>query len=120
MRLVGAFEVCADRADPATPKDLASGPSQLKSWIQGFKLDACVGGCELPIGFGVMFISPFLPCGGFFGEGFAVRDPAVETLADENSDLGLGHVEPAAVLGRIVPNEALDEPPRLLGREGFV
>ena len=73
----------------------ASGPSQLKSWIQGFKLDACVGGCELPIGFGVMFISPFLPCGGFFGEGFAVRDPAVETLADENSDLGLGHVEPA-------------------------
>ena len=97
-----------------------SGPSQLKSWIQGFKLDACVGGCELPIGFGVMFISPFLPCGGFFGEGFAVRDPAVETLADENSDLGLGHVEPAAVLGRIVPNEALDEPPRLLGREGFV
>jgi hypothetical protein len=24
------------------------------------------------------------------------------------------------VPGRIVPNEALDEPPRLLGREGFV
>ena len=67
-----------------------------------------------------MFVSPFLPCGGFSGERFGVCNPAIEALTDENGDLGLGHVEPAAVLGRIVPNEALDEPPRLLGREGFV
>jgi hypothetical protein len=31
-----------------------------------------------------------------------------------------GHVEPTAVLGRVVPFEALDEPARLDGGEGFV
>src|SRR5437868_3459339 len=94
-----------------------SGPSHLKSWIQCPELDACIGGCELPTRFGVMFVALFLPCRGLLDEGFAVRDTTVETLASEEGDLGLGHVEPTAVLGRIVPDEALDEPPRLLGRE---
>jgi hypothetical protein len=35
-----------------------------------------------------------------------------------NLDRSGGHVEPTAVLGRIVPEEALDQPPCLFGREG--
>ena len=98
----------------------ASGPSHLKSWIQCPELDACIGGCELPSRFGVMFVPLFLPCRGLLGEGFAVGDTTVETLAGEDDDLGLGHVEPTAVLGRIVPDEAFDQLPCLFGREGFV
>ena len=49
-----------------------------------------------------------------------VRDAPIETLTGQDSELGLGHIQPTAVLGRVVPFEALDEASRLRGREGFV
>ena len=44
------------------------------------EFDAGVGGCEVPIGLGVIGIAVMLPGGDFLGEGFFVGDAAVETL----------------------------------------
>lgn len=66
--------------------------------------------------------------------GVAVRDPhcdlrrefggvgnaAVEALAGENGQFGLSKIEPAAVLGRIVPCEPLDDPAGLGWFEHFI
>jgi glc operon protein GlcG len=64
----------------------------------------------LPVGFGVVLVAVVLPCGDFVGEDLLVGDAAIQTLRRENAAFGFGHVEPAAVLGRVVPFEALDEP----------
>ena len=61
-----------------------------------------------------------LPCADFVGEDLLVGDAAIQALRGEHAEFGFGHVEPTTVLGRIVPFEALDEPTRLGGREGFV
>ena len=74
----------------------------------------------MPVGLGVVLVSVVLPCVDFAGEDFLVGDAAVQTLGRENAELGFGHVEPAAVLGRVVPFETLDEPARLGGGKGFV
>src|ERR1700758_3278581 len=39
---------------------------------------------------------------------------------DANAEFGFGHVEPAAVLGRVVPFEALDEPAGLGRGKGLI
>jgi hypothetical protein len=44
------------------------------------EFDAGVGGCEVPIGFGVVFISIVLPSGDLVAEGLLVGYTAVETL----------------------------------------
>jgi hypothetical protein len=46
-------------------------------------------------------------------EAALVRDTTIERLIGQDSKLGLGHVEPAAMLGRVVPIETLDEAPCL-------
>ena len=74
----------------------------------------------MPVGLGVVLVSVVLPCVDFAGEDFLVGDAPVQTLGRENAELGFGHVEPAAVLGRVMPFEALDEPAGLRSGEGFV
>ena len=71
----------------------------------------------MPVGLGMVPVSVVLPCVDFAGEDFLVGDAAVQTLGRENAELGFGQVEPAAVLGRVMPFEALDEP---TGLRGFV
>jgi hypothetical protein len=51
---------------------------------------------------------------------FSLGATAIETLADKDCHFALGHVAPAAGMGRKVPDQALDEPSRLFGRERFV
>jgi hypothetical protein len=53
-------------------------------------------------------------------EDFLVGDAAVQALGHENAEFGFGHVEPATVLGRVMPFEALDEPAGFRSGEGFV
>jgi L-aminopeptidase/D-esterase-like protein len=48
------------------------------------------------------------PRGDFAGEDLLVGDAAIQTLRGENAGFGFGHVEPTAVLKRVVPFEALD------------
>ena len=51
-------------------------------------------GCELPVGFGVMFVTVFFPRGGFFGERPLAGDAAVEALIREDGEFGFGHSLP--------------------------
>src|ERR1700746_484223 len=74
------------------------------------EVDAGVFGRELPVGFGVMGIAASLPCGDLVDEDLLVGDAAVETLRGENGEFGFRHIEPTAVLWRVMPFEPLDEP----------
>ena len=69
---------------------------------------------------GVLPVAAVLPGGDFLGEGLLVGDAAIETLARQHAEFGLSHVQPAAVFGRVVPFEPLDEFARLGCGERFV
>ena len=84
------------------------------------EFDACIGGCELPVGLGVVGISVVFPGGDFGDEGLLVGDAAVEALGRQDAEFRLRQVEPTAVLWSVVPFEALDQPPGFSGRKGFV
>src|SRR6266571_8490277 len=84
------------------------------------KFDACVGGCEVPVGLGVVGVAVVLPGGDFLDEGLFVGNAAVEALGRKDAEFGLRQIEPAAVLWRIVPFEALDQSTGFGGRERFV
>ena len=58
----------------------------------------------------MVLVAVVLPCGHFVGEDLLVSDAAIETLRRENAEFGFGQVEPAAVLGGVMPFEPLDEP----------
>ena len=57
----------------------------------------------MPICLGVMLIAVVLRCVHLVDEGFLVVDTAIETLRREHAEFGFRHVEPAAVLGRVMP-----------------
>ena len=57
----------------------------------------------MPVGFGVVLVAVVLPSGDFVGEHFLIGDTAIQTLRRENAEFGFGHIEPTAVLGRVVP-----------------
>jgi hypothetical protein len=61
---------------------------------------ASIGGCELPVGLGVICISVLLPCGDFLNEALFVGNPAVEALGRQDAEFGLRQIEPTAVLWR--------------------
>ena len=65
-------------------------------------------------------VAVVLPCVDFVGEDLLVGDAAIQTLRREHAEFGFGHVEPTAVLGRVVLFETLDDPACLGGGEGFV
>ena len=78
----------------------------------------------MPIGFGGVFGAIFFPGRDFFDQGFEVGNAVIKALVREDGAFGFGHIQPAAVLGRVVlgrgmPREAFDEAPGLGGREGF-
>ncbi len=76
--------------------------------------------CELPIGFGAMIVSMALPSRDLCLDGLLVGDASAQALPGQNGELGLGHVEPASVLWRVMPFEAVDEAARFGGGEGGV
>jgi hypothetical protein len=84
------------------------------------EFDAGVLGRELPVGFGVMGIAIRLPSGNLVDEDLLVRDAAVETLRRENGEFGLRHIEPTAVLWRVMPFEPLDETSCFVWRKSLV
>ena len=44
-----------------------------------------------------------------FSEGLLAGDAAAQALPDQNGEFGFGPVEPASVLGRVMPFEPFDE-----------
>jgi len=67
------------------------------------KFDTGVGRCEVPVSLGVFGIAVVLPGGDFLDQGLLVRNAAVEALGRQNAEFGFGEIEPAAVLGCVVP-----------------
>ena len=76
-----------------------------------FEFDAGVGGCEVPVGLGVVGIAVVPPCGDFLDEGQFVGNPAVEALGRQDAEFGLRQIKPTAMLWSVVPFEALNQPP---------
>jgi hypothetical protein len=66
------------------------------------------------------FGSTTLPGLNFSFEQVAVVDPAVKTLSAHDTDLDLGHIEPARVAGRVVEFQTFQNPTRLGGWEGLI
>ena len=79
-----------------------------------------VGCGELPVGLGVVGISIVLPSRDFVDEGLFVRDAAIEALGRKDAEFGFRHIEPTAVLWRVVPFEPFDQPPCFGGGKSFV
>ena len=98
----------------------ASGLNQLKCRVEALKLDAGIGGCKAPVSFDIVGVAVKEPGRNLALETAPVRDTPIETLIGQDSKLGLGHVEPAAVLGRVVPFEPLDDAASLGRLEGFI
>ena len=88
--------------------------------IEAFQLDAGIRGCELPIGLGLVFVAAVLPGGNLLGQRFLIGNAAIQALRRQDTQLGFRHIQPAAVLGRVVPFEALHEPPGFGRRECLV
>ena len=83
-----------------------------------FDTGICCG--ELLIGLGMVGISIILPSCDFVDEGLFVRDTPIEALGRKDAELGFRHIEPAAVLWRVMPFETLDEPPCFGGGKSFI
>src|SRR5262249_13323775 len=97
-----------------------SGPTLLKRRVEPFQLDTGVGRREVPVGLGIVGIATCLPGIDFTREHLGIRDAPVEALAGEDGQLGFGEVQPATVLGRVMPFEPLDQAARLGRLENLV
>jgi hypothetical protein len=72
----------------------------------------------LPVCLCVIGISVVFPSGDFLDEGLFVWDAGIESR--EDTEFGFREIESTAVLRRVVPFEALDQPSGFGGRKGFV
>jgi hypothetical protein len=59
--------------------------------------------------------STFLPCGRLSDEAGIIVGAPVETLAYEDTDLDLDHVEPAGMLWGVMELQPLQQPRSLMG-----
>src|SRR4051794_21200225 len=97
-------------------------PSALSAFhyrVKFTELDAGVLGGELPVGPGGGGVAPVLPSLDVALQRRPIAHP-VGQVAAEGTQLDLCHVQPGAVLGRVVDLEPLGEALGLLGRERLV
>ena len=87
--------------------------------VEFTKLDAGVPGRELPIGLDGGSVSPVSPSLDVALQRCPVAHP-VRQVAAEGAQLDLGHVQPRAVLGRVVDLKPVGEALGLLGRECLI
>ena len=91
--------------------------------IAGYRrlqLDACISSGELPVCLGVVFVAVCLPGGDFPDQRLFEGDPPIEAMVLQDAQFRFGHIQPTAVLGRVMPFEPLDETACLGGGEGFI
>ena len=84
------------------------------------EFDAGVCGCKVPVGPGMLGVAVRFPGGDFVNQRRFVGNAAVEALRAQNAEFGFGEVEPTAVLGSVVPFEALRQAAGFGGRKGLV
>src|ERR1700722_20152293 len=92
----------------------------LEHWIELLQLDPGILSCESPPHFGLRLIAMALPSRDFVPQRRHLVDPAVKALTGENTQLSLRHVQPTAMLRRIVDLQPLPQSPRFCGGKGFV
>src|SRR5215210_4583091 len=92
----------------------------LEHRIQLLQLDPGVLRREPPAHLRFCSVSMFLPRSDFRSQHRHFVDPAVEALAGKDAQLRLCHVQPTAVLGRVVDLQSLPQPPRLRGGKRLV
>src|SRR5215467_11466892 len=97
-----------------------SGLNQLKCGVDPLELDASGICCKAPIRLGLTAIASAQPSLDLPVQSLPVFDASVEALGGQNSQLGLGHVQPASMFGRVVPFETLDHAACLSGRKRFI
>ncbi len=68
----------------------------------------------------MMFVAPIEPGRELLLECCDIRDTPGETLPGQDGQLGFRHVEPAAVLWRVMPLEAPGDPLCFGGRECLI
>src|ERR1700678_696605 len=68
----------------------------------------------------MLFVTAFLPGGDFLGQRLLVGDTSLETSPRQDAELRSSHVQPTAVLWRVVPFEPLNQPAGLGSGKGLV
>ncbi len=99
---------------------LAIGSTGLDCRVEAFELHAGVGGGELPIHSTLGAVAGVLPGGYLRPQRLLLTDPSVQALAAQHRQFRLRHVEPTAMLGRVMDLQPLDQPPGLFGSERLV
>ena len=76
--------------------------SSMNLWIQMFQFHAGIGGGETPV-YSDGFLVPLLhPCLDLPMQGGLVWNPAIQAASHQGTQFNLGHIQPTAVLGRVV------------------
>ena len=88
--------------------------------MEALEFEAGVRGGESPVDGGGCRIARPLPGGRFAGEKFPGGHPSAQALAREHAQFNPGHVQPTAVLRRVVDLHAARQPVGFCGRERFV
>ena len=70
-------------------------------------------GCEAPVHPKALPIPPVFPCPGFLLQDSPAGDASVQALPVQNPDFNLGHIQPTAVLRRVVNLQPLSDAPGL-------
>ena len=86
----------------------------LKTRVQTFKLDASIFGSELPPDGGSSIVSTLLPSLCERAQCLSVRYTLVQTLLAQDTQLDLCHVQPTAMLRRVVKHQLGSDTVRLL------
>src|SRR6516164_10896072 len=107
-------------ADSILSEKRSSGLNQLKCGLYPLELDASSSCCKAPIRLCMTAIASAQPSLDLPVQSLAVFDASVEALSGQNRQLGLRHVQPASMFGRVVPFEALDQAACLSGRKRFI
>ena len=84
------------------------------------KLGAGVVGGEAPLDGGVRRVAFLFQRPGFTGERVGITDAPIPTFPAEHAQFQFGHVEPTAMLGRVVKLQAFENAAGFGRRKGFV
>ena len=88
--------------------------------IEAMELGSGILGGEPPVDGGPRLVSLSHRGSDHPLERFLAGEPLVEAGAGQYAELDFGHVQPTAVLGRVVELQPFHDPPRLGGREAGV
>jgi hypothetical protein len=66
------------------------------------EFDACICGREPPVDDRIRVIASIFPCRHLADQALRIGDPPIQTLPPQNAGFDFGHIEPTAVLRRVM------------------